>query len=240
MESGTAFDNLQDARVLVLGGSSGIGLATARMAAGQGAQVTIAGRSLDKARAAAAEADVPLEPVSLDIRDEDAVQQFFADTSAFHHIVITAAQFRAGPIRELPLAEARATFDSKFWGSYIAARHAKFADRASLTFIAGAASRNPRPGRAQLVAATAAIEALTRALAVELAPVRVNCISPGLVDTPMLRAAGFPIDKPLPLPVPRPAHADEIAFQILACAVNGFMTGAVIDVDGGLGLARPL
>lgn len=232
-----ALDSLREARVLVVGGSSGIGLAVARMAAAQGAAVTIAGRDLSRARAAAGAA---MQAASVDIRDEDAVADFCAAEPPFHHVVVTAAQVRAGFIRELSVAAARAMFDSKFWGSYHVARHARFVGAGSLTFVSGAAARSPRPGRAQLAAATAAIEALTRALAVEFAPVRVNCISPGIVDTPMLRAARTVTDAPLPQPVPRPAEPAEIALQILAAMVNGFMTGSVIDVDGGINLARAL
>lgn len=233
----SALDSLRGTRVLVVGGSSGIGLAVARLAQAHGAAVSIAGRDLAKAKAAAGHT---LHAHSLDIRDEDAVADFFAGLAPFHHVVVTAAQVRAGFIRELSVDAARAMFDSKFWGSYHVARHARFAGAGSLTLVSGAAARSPRPGRAQLAAATAAIEAMTRALAVEFAPVRVNCIAPGIVDTPLLRAARAVTDRPLPQPVPRPAQPAEIALQIIAAMVNEFMTGSIIDVDGGLNLAHAL
>lgn len=234
-----ALEDLRGTRLLVAGGSSGIGLATACLAARFGAAVTIIGSNAARAEQAAAQSGLPLMHAGLDICDNAAVEEFFSSRAPFDHIVVTAARIRAGPVRQLPLADARSTFDAKFWGSYHVARHARFLDGAgSLTFVSGAAARNPQPGRSQLSAATAAIEAMTRSLAVELAPVRVNCIAPGLVDTPMLRAAGFRLDQPLPQPVPRAARPEEIGFQILSCAVNGFMTGSIIDLDGGLNLAR--
>lgn len=230
----TGFDGLAGQHVLVVGGSSGIGQAVAAMAARHGASVTIAGR--DAARLAAAVATVGGEGAALDMLDEAAVEAFFASREPFDHVIVTAAQLRSGPIRDLPLADAKATFDSKFWGSYLIARHAKIAEGGSLTLTSGAGGRRPRAGRAAVAAATVAVEALTRVLASEFAPVRVNCVSPGLVDTPLLRSVRPASSPPPPQPVARVASPEEIAFQILACAVNPFMTGAIVDVDGGLAL----
>ena len=230
----TGFDGLAGQHVLVIGGSSGIGQAVAAMAARHGASVTIAGR--DAARLAAAVATAGGEGAALDMLDETAVEAFFASREPFDHVIVTAAQLRSGPIRDLPLADAKATFDSKFWGSYLIARHAKIAEGGSLTLTSGAGGRRPRAGRAAVAAATVAVEALTRVLASEFAPVRVNCVSPGLVDTPLLRSVRPASSPPPPQPVARVASPEEIAFQILACAVNPFMTGAIVDVDGGLAL----
>lgn len=230
----TGFDGLAGQHVLVVGGSSGIGQAVAAMAARHGASVTIVGR--DAARLAAAVATAGGEGAALDMLDETAVEAFFASREPFDHVIVTAAQLRSGPIRDLPLADAKATFDSKFWGSYLIARHAKIADGGSLTLTSGAGGRRPRAGRAAVAAATVAVEALTRVLASEFAPVRVNCVSPGLVDTPLLRSVRPASSPPPPQPVARVASPEEIAFQILACALNPFMTGAIVDVDGGLAL----
>lgn len=231
----TGFDGLAGQHVLVVGGSSGIGQAVAAMTARHGASVTIAGR--DAARLAAAVATAGGEGAALDMLDEAAVEAFFASREPFDHVIVTAAQLRSGPIRDLPLADAKATFDSKFWGSYLIARHAKIVEGGSLTLTSGAGGRRPRAGRAAVAAATVAVEALTRVLASEFAPVRVNCVSPGLVDTPLLRSVRPASSPPPPQPVARVASPEEIAFQILACAVNPFMTGAIVDVDGGLALA---
>lgn len=230
----TGFDGLAGQHVLVVGGSSGIGQAVAAMAARHGASVTIAGR--DAARLAEAVATVGGEGAALDMLDEAAVEAFFASREPFDHVIVTAAQLRSGPIRDLPLADAKATFDSKFWGSYLIARHAKIVDGGSLTLISGAGGRRPRAGRAAVAAATVAVETLTKVLASEFAPVRVNCVSPGLVDTPLLRSVRPSDSPPPPQPVARVAKPEEIGFQILASALNPFMTGAIVDVDGGLAL----
>jgi len=229
-----AFEGLAGKRLLVVGGSSGIGQAVAAMAAAHGASVTIVGR--DAARLAEAAASIGGEGSALDMLDESAVEGFFAGNAPFDHVVITAAQLRSGPIRDLSLADARATFDSKFWGSYLVARHAKIVDGGSLTLTSGAGGRRPRAGRAAVAAATVAVETLTRVLASEFVPVRVNCVSPGLVDTPLLRSVRPASSPPPPQPVARVARPEEIGFQILACALNPFMTGAIVDVDGGLAL----
>ncbi len=228
------FEALAGMRVLVVGGSSGIGQAVAAMAAGHGASVTIAGR--DAVRLAETAAAIGGEGAALDMLDEGAVEGFFASKAPFDHVIITAAQLRSGPIRDLPLADAKATFDSKFWGSYLIARHAKIVEGGSLTLTSGAGGRRPRAGRAAVATATVAVETLTKVLASEFAPVRVNCVSPGLVDTPLLRSVRPSDSPPPPQPVARVASPEEIGFQILACALNPFMTGAIVDVDGGLAL----
>ena len=228
------FDGLAGQRVLVVGGSSGIGRAVASMAAGHGASVTIIGR--DAAKLAEAAAAFRGECAALNMLDEIAVEGFFADREPFDHVIVTAAELRSGPMRDFPLADAKATFDSKFWGSYLIAKQAKIRDGGSLTLTSGAGGRRPRAGRAAVAAATVAVEALTKVLASEFAPVRVKCVSPGLVDTPLLRSVRPSSSPPPPQPVARVAEPDEIAFQILACALNPFMTGAIVDVDGGLAL----
>ena len=230
------FETLAGKRVLVVGGSSGIGLATAQSAAHHGALVTLVGRDADKAKAAAASCRAGARGAAFEMTDENAVAAFFADTEPFDHVVVTAAQLRSGTVRDLPVETARATFDSKFWGSYLIARYARIAGDGSIVLTSGAAARRPRAGRAPVVAASAAVEALTRVLAAEFAPIRVNCVAPGLVDTPMLRAVRDPASAPPPQPVARVADPMEIAFLILACLVNPFMTGTVVDIDGGLSL----
>lgn len=231
--------SLANKRVLVVGGSSGIGLAVAEMAAGRGAEVTIAAR--DEARLAEAAGVVGHRCAAqrIDTADEAGIAAFFEGQAPFDHVVVTAAKPGGGLTADLPMETALALFDSKFWGSYRVARAAKITPGGSLTLVSGVAGRRPRPARVVVGAACAALESMTRGLALELAPVRVNCVSPGVTDTPLLRSA-FPAGTPLPgqaTPVGRVGRAEEIALQILACAENGFMTGAVIDVDGGMGAA---
>ena len=237
MNTAPTLASLVDQRMLVVGGSSGIGLATATLAATQGAIVTIAGRNAERAAEAAASIGQGATGASLDMTDERAVEAFFADQSPFDHVVVAAAEIRSGPVRDLALETARATFASKFWGPYLVARFARLTEAGSLTLISGAAARRPRAGRGPVAAACSALETLTRILAAELAPVRVNCIAPGLVDTPMLRAVRDTNAPPPAQPVARVAAPSEIAFQILACAANPYMTGSIVDVDGGLAVS---
>ncbi|MBN8848560.1 MULTISPECIES: SDR family oxidoreductase [unclassified Sphingomonas] len=231
-----AFPMLAGQRVLVVGGSSGIGLAVARSAAAAGAGVTIAARDPGRLAEVVAHLGAGAAREPLDTTDAAQVEAFFAAAAPFDHIVVTAAALRSGPVRDLPLEAARATFASKFWGPYLIARFARFSGEGSLTLVSGAAGRRPRAGRGPVAAACAAIEALTKVLAAELAPVRVNCVSPGLTDTAMLRAAGAAISVPPGLPAKRIGTPEEVAFQILSCAVNPYMTGAIVDIDGGMSL----
>lgn len=230
--------DLTDARVLVVGGSSGIGLAVAELAAAQGAKVVIAGRSAEKLADAVRVVGDRAEGRPIDITTDLSVEAFFAAGETWDHVVVTAAAFRSAPVKTQALDEAYAAMNSKFWGSYRIARHATIVAGGSLTLVSGAAARRPGPGRAMIAAAASAVETLARGLAVELAPVRVNCVSPGLIDTPMLRASRgvdmAEVAKAVTR-VGRVGEAREVALQILACMGNGYMTGAVIDVDGGFG-----
>jgi NAD(P)-dependent dehydrogenase (short-subunit alcohol dehydrogenase family) len=233
--------DFRDARVLVVGGGSGIGLAVAAAAAGQGARVVIAGRSEARLLTAAEGLVGQVEARVLDATDAEAVEAFFAAGQTYDHAVVTAAAFRSAPVRELPLEMARAVFESKFWASYNVARAAAIAPDGSLTLVSGVASVRFSRGRAVVSAAAAAVEALTRGLALELSPIRVNCVSPGMVDTPMLRAARAPGGAEQVArertPVGRLGRPQEIALQVLACMGNRFMTGSVVYLDGGYTLA---
>jgi NAD(P)-dependent dehydrogenase (short-subunit alcohol dehydrogenase family) len=183
-------DRLKGARVLVLGGSSGIGLATAAAAAADGAFVTIASRSQSKLDAALAG---NARAIVLDTGDEAAVERFFTDEAPWDHVVVSAAQTRTGPVRTLGLSDAKAAMESKFWGAYRVARAAKIKNGGSLTFVSGFLSVRPSASSVLQGAINAALEALARGLALELAPVRVNAVSPGLIATPLW--AGMADDK---------------------------------------------
>jgi NAD(P)-dependent dehydrogenase (short-subunit alcohol dehydrogenase family) len=152
---------------------------------------------------------------------------------------VTAAEVRTGPIRKLSVADAQAGMNSKFWGAYRVAAAAEIAETGSLTLVSGAYAKRPAAGVIQAGAINAALEGLARGLALELAPVRVNCVSPGLVDTPLFGA--MPAERRQAmfsavagrLPVRRTGLPEDVAQQILVCMTNGFMTGSVITLDGG-------
>jgi NAD(P)-dependent dehydrogenase (short-subunit alcohol dehydrogenase family) len=225
--------------VVIIGGSSGMGLAIAKKALDAGADVTIAGRSqakLDEARQAIT-GDVTTHTV--DVSEEQSVKTLFSKIGPFDHLVVPGSSVRTGSLRELSLADARASMDSKFWGQYLAARYAQIRSRGSITLFSGILSRRPSARLASLASINAAVEALGRALAVELAPIRVNVISPGTTDTPAY--AGMPADVRAEMfaasaertLVGRVGSPEDIASAALELMCNSFITGIVVDVDGG-------
>ena len=240
--------SLKNQSVLVLGGSSGIGLATAARFAAAGAAVTIASRSRAKLDAAVLQLGgavrAPrLEAVVLDTGDEAAVEAFFSDAAPWHHVVVSAAQTATGPVRGLNMADARAAMDSKFWGAYRVARAAKIVEDGSLTFVSGYLSVRPSASAVLQGAINAALEALARGLALELAPVRVNAVSPGLVDTPVWSGLDTGRRQALfdgaaqRLPVRRVGQPEDIANAVLFLAATPFASGSTVRVDGGGAIA---
>lgn len=229
-----------DQRVLVIGGSSGIGEATAGLVASAGAAVTIASRSAHKLAAARARLPAGVATAVLDVTDDAAVQVFFAGHAPWGHVVLAGSATQTGPVRGLPLDAARAAMDNKFWGAYHVGRHARIADGGSLTFVSGVYSQRPQAGAVLQGALNAAVEALARGLALELAPaVRVNTVSPSTTATPLWdklgadgRAAKLATMRAR-LPLLRVADAADIAQAIVFVAGNRFATGSTVLIDGG-------
>lgn len=232
--------------MVIFGGSSGIGLATARAALADGWQVTIIGRTQEKLKAAAKalSAGERLAIAAMDTRDEPAVASFFGGIAqdSLDAVVVTASNVAHGPFAEARTDDIRAMFDSKFLAPYVIAREAlpRLKKGGSITFFSGVLSRRPGTNGAGLAAVNAAVEGLTRALARELGPdVRVNAVSPGMTRTdayahlPEERRDAMFAGAAERLPVKRVATADEIAQGVMLLATNGFMTGHVLDVDGG-------
>lgn len=212
---------LNGQRVLVIGASGGIGGATADAFASAGADVARPTRD------------------ALDITDDASVEAFFATEGAFDHVVIAAAETKTGPVAALALDDAQAAMNSKFFGAYRVARAAKVNDGGSITFVSGFLSQRPSATSVLQGAINAALEALARGLALERAPVRVNTVSPGLVDTPLYAAMSDTdrqtmFDKAANrLPARRVGQSEDIAGAILFVATNPFATGSTITVDGG-------
>lgn len=234
----------RNSRVLVVGGSSGLGRATAAAFAASGARVTIASRSRAKLDAAARDIGCDVATAVLDVTDDAAVEAFFAQQrEPWDHVVVTAAQAPSGPARTLPLADAYAAMQSKFWGAYRVARVAHIHDVGSLTLVSGVLGLRPRGTSVLQGAINAALDSLVRGLALELAPVRVNSVSPGMIDTPLwdrlsddARRAQYEATAQR-LPVRRVGHADDVARAVLYLAGNGYATGTTTLVDGGTAIA---
>jgi NAD(P)-dependent dehydrogenase (short-subunit alcohol dehydrogenase family) len=235
--------DLSGQKLLVVGGSSGIGLATAKLATSLGAEVTIASRSADKLAAAAAGVDGDVAVRPLDLTSDAAVAGFFADGSVWDHVVVTGSEVSMAAVRDLPMETALAAMDSKFWGFYRVARHACIRPGGSLGVVAGFLATRPAAGRALMGAINGGLERLVQGLALELRPVRVNAVSPAVVATEMwsgmtdaARQAMFEKISAV-YPAGRPGRPDEIAGQLLLLACTGYATGTVVTLDGGASIA---
>jgi NAD(P)-dependent dehydrogenase (short-subunit alcohol dehydrogenase family) len=227
-------------KIVVVGGSSGIGLATAEIAKRAGADVVIASRNAERLKTAAEK--IGATAVATDVTQDDSVAALFRATGPVDHVVVTAAQLRTGPFKTVAMEDVRATLEGKFWGAWRVARAAEIRAGGSLTLVSGFLSIRPRPNSAIVGAANGALESLTRGLALELAPVRVNCVSPGIIDTPIRAAMPEAARKEMlakaaaALPVGRVGRVglgEDIAQQILAFMTNGFATGSIVYLDGG-------
>jgi NAD(P)-dependent dehydrogenase (short-subunit alcohol dehydrogenase family) len=207
------------------------------LAKAQGAEVIIASRSADKVKAAAAK--VGATGIVADVTNDDSVVNLFKSCGPVDHVVVSAAQLKSGPFKTVSMEDARSTLEGKLWGAWRVARAAEIKAGGSLTLVSGFLSIRPRPNSAIVSAANGALESLARALALELAPVRVNCVSPGIIDTPIRAAMPEAARKDMlaklagGLPVGRVGLAEDIGVQILAFMGNGFATGAVVYIDGG-------
>ncbi|KVS72695.1 SDR family oxidoreductase [Burkholderia cepacia] len=234
---------LDDQRVLVVGGSSGIGEATARAFAEAGATVTIASR--DAARLAASKDRIGygVSTGVMDITDDASVRAFLDSAGEFDHVVVSAAQTATGSVRGLALDDAYAAMDSKFWGAYRIARAVRIRQGGSLTFVSGFLSVRPSKNSVLQGAINAALESLARGLALELAPVRVNTVSPGLIATPLWSKIDAEARDRMyegaaaRLPAGRVGQPEDVANAVLYLASTPYATGSTVLVDGGGAIA---
>lgn len=233
-------------RAVVMGGSSGIGEATAAFLAADGAEVVITGRSQDRLDAAAARMGGKTTAFRLDATDPAAVAAFFAESGPIDHLVLTVSSSKgSGPFGELDLAELAGGFEGKFWPylRILQAALPKLRRDGSVTLVTAASARAAFPGTSGLAAINGALEAMVPPLAVELAPLRINAVSPGVIDTAWWDAV--PAEQRQAVfdgiaaasPVGRVGRPEDIARAIHMLAVNGFVTGVVLDATGGANLA---
>ena len=227
--------------VVVIGGSSGMGFETALRARAEGADVIIAGRNPDRLRHAATELGARDSAV-VDATDPASLDRFFDGLpAAFDHVMVTAGGPYYAPLADLDHTRAIREFDEHLWLAVEVARHAVGRARAggTLLFMAGTGARQAAPGQALSAAGTASLPALVANLALEIAPVRVNLIAAGFVDTPLSASLlGDDLEKRrqrlrATLPIGRVVGPADIAALAVHIMTNTALTGATYDIDGG-------
>jgi NAD(P)-dependent dehydrogenase (short-subunit alcohol dehydrogenase family) len=241
MLSETGGNMLKDKRIVVLGGSAGIGLAVAELAVREGARVFIG--SSNRSRIDDAVARLPgAEGEVVDLRDAAAVQAFFDRLGRLDHLVYTAGEeLVLAPLAELDLVKARQFFELRYWGALTAIKAAlpHLARDGSIVLTSGAAAHRPHAGLVIGGSICAAMESVARTLAVELAPIRVNVVTPGFVNTGLWSNLGEDARQKMfagaaaRLPVGHVAPPAEIAEHYLGFMRGKYVTGQSLIVDGG-------
>jgi NAD(P)-dependent dehydrogenase (short-subunit alcohol dehydrogenase family) len=232
-------------RIVIVGGTSGIGLAAAQRLVDAGHEVVVTGRDTVKLAAALEKLGKNASGQAVDARDPAALKEFFAGLGPIDHVVVTVTG-PAGttPFADLTVADLRAGMEGKLLAHAATAQAALpvLSEHGSLTFITAASSGAALPTTAALAAINASVEAMVPVLAVELAPRRVNAVSPGVIDTGWWDFLGEARDQTFEsfaagIPVGRVGQADDIASAIAFLIGNTFTTGVVLRVDGGARLA---
>lgn len=223
-------------KALVFGGTSGIGRSAVEKLRDQGADVVAISRDPSKADDLAG---VTLE--GCDVRDAEALKALFAKHAPFDILIsaATGGSRAAGPFLEMDMAGYQASFD-KLWGYSNVVRFGAehLSDQGAIVLVSGSPARKAKPGQAALASVGGAVEQFVRAVAVEIAPRRINVVSPGVIDTPMFgpdsdqrsKMLGGATAKHL---IPRAGHPGEVADGIVFMVTNDYVTGTTIDVDGG-------
>ncbi len=230
---------LESQNIVIIGGSSGVGLAVAKLIAARGGRVTIASRSLDRLENAAKEIGGDVQIGIVNTLEEGSVKDFFANLNDIDHLLCFAGDTMSGGVLTADIATARNAMESKFWGQFYVGRYGrpKIKPTGSLTFSSGS---GPRPHQSIVtVAANAGVSLLAEALAKELAPVRVNVVAPYYIDSPMW--SGMPDEERKQLfervgkqlPIGRVATVEDVAPTYLHVLESSYLTGITIPVNGG-------
>ncbi|MGV9409408.1 SDR family oxidoreductase [Nocardia sp. NPDC003693] len=229
---------------MIIGGGSGMGFALARVLVADGKDVTIVGRSTGRLATARAEleraGDGAVDVRRADIGREEDVAELFAGVRQVRHVVVTAADATGvyGPTTRVSVETARDVVNTKLLGAWLVGKHAAGTVTESLTFTSGINAYRPNGSNTIMAAANGALASLAYGLAIEMAPVRVNVVSPGWVDTPIWSQLGMDTQAVFAelaekLPARRIGAPDDIADAFLAVMRNRFITGTVLHVDGG-------
>jgi len=229
-------------RVVVVGGSSGIGFAVAEKAALQGAEVVIVASNAERVQEAVKGIGGAARGQTVNVSDEKAVESFFTNIGAFDHLVFTAGDsLQLHKLADTDLKQARRAFELRYWSALATAKYGspQIRNGGSIVLTTGVAGQRPHSGWVIAASVCGTIEALTRALAIELAPIRVNAVSPGVVRTNLWQNMNSSEREQLfesmgkRLPVGRVGEAHDIAQAYLFLMQEGFSTGQIVVVDGG-------
>lgn len=238
-------DKMTGKRIVVLGGSSGIGFAIASAAAHEGADIVIGSSRPERVKHALTLLPPGTTGRAIDLNRTEVIREFFDEVGPYDHLVYTAGEsLLLRNVAELELAEARQFLEVRYWGAFTAAIFGSRVIRpgGSIVFTSGTASHRPGPGWSVVASALAAMEGLTRALAVELAPIRVNIVVPGLVKTNLwqdmqdIERDNLYKKEAERLPVGYIANADQIAQGYLYLMNQPYATGQSLIIDGGAAL----
>ena len=242
-EDSVARENgFENKRVVIVGGSSGIGLAVAEQAASQGAEVVIVSSKAERVQEAIKSIGGKARGQAVDVSDERALESFFTNLGGFDHLVFTAGDsLLLNELAKTDLKQARHAFELRYWSALAAVKYGSPQIRkgGSIVLTTGVAGRRPHSGWVIAASVCGTIEALTRALAIELAPIRVNAVSPGVVRTNLWQNMSSEEREQLfesvgkRLPVGRVGEAHDIAQAYLFLMQEGFGTGQTVVVDGG-------
>jgi len=235
-------ENLKGKKVIILGGSQGIGFATAKAAAGQGAQVVIVSSNQQRIDKALADLPANSQGFAVDLTDEEQIEKLFTQIGKFDHLVYTAGEaLQLSAIEDVKVTDAKQFFNLRYWGAFTAVKYAasNINVGGSIVLTGGVASSRPGKGWSLGASICAAMEGFTRAMAVELSPIRVNLVAPGLVKTNLwadMESAdrdGMFVHYSDLLPVKYVAGPDDIALTYIYLMQQKYSTGQVVVTDGG-------
>jgi NAD(P)-dependent dehydrogenase (short-subunit alcohol dehydrogenase family) len=232
----------QDQRIAILGGTSGLGLATAKAAAEEGATVVVASATEKRVETALAQLPGSAEGHVVDLLDEEALAGLFERLDTLDHLVFTAGEaLQLGTVAETPVEDAKRALELRVWGAYDAVRRGAPSLRPGGSIVLTSGTAGPRPSAGWGVGALicSGMEGMARALALELAPVRVNVVRPGVIRTDLWDPMGEAAREALygeiveSLPVGRVGEPEDVAAAYLYLMANHHATGSVVTVDGG-------
>ena len=235
---------LEGKRIVIIGGTSGIGLAVAQGAIADGAEVVVGSSQAANVETATRKLGNRASGAVVNVKAEDTVAAFFGEVGAFDHLVFTAGDWggrQPRVIAQTDLAESQVLFQVRYWGALAAIKHGQplIRDGGSITLTNGMVAHRPRKGGALSTAMAGGIEFLTRGLAFDLAPIRVNAVCPGAINTDVWNSIA-PENREATmkrmterLPLPRVGEPEEAAEAYLYLMRAGYTTGQVLLVDGG-------